>query len=58
LGGLSFMDSTGVGVAMDAALRAATLDVELLIVPGPPAVQRVLEALISSTGCPSPTESD
>ena len=45
LSGLSFMDSTGAGVTMDAGLRASLRGVELLIVPGPPAVQRVFEVL-------------
>ncbi len=45
LSGLTFLDSTGAAVMMDASQRASLWGVDFLIVPGPPAVQRVFEVL-------------
>jgi anti-sigma B factor antagonist len=40
---LSFIDSSGVHVVVEAAKHAASQSTSLSIVPGPPAVQRVFE---------------
>jgi anti-sigma B factor antagonist len=40
---LTFMDSTGVHGVLDLARRAAELNVDLVMIPGPPAVQRLFE---------------
>ncbi len=43
LSGLSFMDSTGVHGTIEAARWSSRLNVRLVIVPGPPTVQRIFE---------------
>jgi anti-anti-sigma factor len=43
LGGLDFIDSTGLGVLMRVSEEARSRGVELTIVPGPREVQRVFE---------------
>jgi|1185.fasta_scaffold775953_2 anti-anti-sigma factor len=43
LGSLTFMDSTGLRMVIDAHLAAAANGVEFAVAPGPPAVQRVFE---------------
>jgi len=43
LGKLTFMDSTGLRMIIDAHLAAAAHGVEFAVAPGPPAVQRVFE---------------
>ena len=43
LGGLSFMDSSGLHLVTRWAAEAATDGFEFELVPGPPAVQRVFE---------------
>lgn len=43
LGGLDFVDSTGLGVIIDLDQRARSGDFELAIIPGPRQVQRVFE---------------
>jgi anti-anti-sigma factor len=40
---LSFIDSSGVHILMDLVRRAGRLKIELAIVPGPPAVQRIFD---------------
>ena len=40
---LSFMDSSGVHIVIDAVNQSAEQDTCLMIVPGPPAVHRVFE---------------
>ncbi len=40
---LSFIDSSGVHVLMDLFRRTGRLKIELAIVPGPPAVQRIFD---------------
>jgi anti-sigma B factor antagonist len=41
LSGLTFMDSTGVHLAVRAHALATAEEVDLILIPGPPAVQRV-----------------
>jgi anti-sigma B factor antagonist len=43
LAGLTFMDSTGLRMIIDAHLAAAAQGVEFAVAPGPPAVQRIFE---------------
>jgi anti-anti-sigma factor len=43
LGCLSFIDSSGVQVIVDLVKRVARLRIELVIVPGTPAVQRIFD---------------
>ena len=43
LGDLSFIDSTGIGVLLRMQSEAAPRGVELVLLPGPPEVQRVFE---------------
>ncbi len=43
LAGLTFMDATGVHLAIDTHNRASAESVHLVIVPGPRSVQRVFE---------------
>ncbi len=43
LGRLSFIDSTGIQVVVEAARRASRQDTRLVIIPGPRAVHRVFE---------------
>ncbi len=40
---LTFIDSSGVHVVIDLVKRAARLRIELAIIPGPPAVQRIFD---------------
>lgn len=40
---LTFMDSTGVHGVLDLARRAAELNMDLVLIPGPEAVQRLFE---------------
>lgn len=40
---LTFMDSTGVHGVLGLAHRAARLQIDLVLVPGPPAVQRLFD---------------
>lgn len=40
---LTFMDATGVHGVLDLANRAARLKVNVAVIPGPPAVQRLFE---------------
>ena len=40
---LTFMDSTGVHLVNETRDRAAATQIELVLIPGPPAVQRVFE---------------
>ena len=40
---LAFMDSSGVHAALELARRSTAQNVRLVIIPGPPAVQRVFE---------------
>jgi anti-anti-sigma factor len=42
---LTFIDSTGIHVALELAKRSIQQNVRLVIVPGPPAVQRPFEIL-------------
>lgn len=43
LEGLTFMDATGIHLAMTADERARSMQIRLVIIPGPPPVQRVFE---------------
>ena len=48
LGGLSFMDSSGLRVLVEAHRTAGARGIELDVIPGPPAVRRIFE--ITGTG--------
>lgn len=43
LSGLTFIDSSGVHVLIEFVKRAVRLKIELAIIPGPPAVQRIFD---------------
>ena len=43
LGGLEFIDSSGISVLVDTHRRCAATDTRLVIIPGQRAVQRVFE---------------
>jgi anti-sigma B factor antagonist len=43
LSGLTFIDSSGIHVVIDLVKRATRLKIELAIIPGSPAVQRIFE---------------
>jgi anti-sigma B factor antagonist len=43
LGGLTFMDSSGVHGVIELASRAANLNIDLVVIPGPRAVRRLFE---------------
>jgi anti-anti-sigma factor len=49
---LTFIDSTGIHVAIELAKRSIQQNVRLVIVPGPPAVQRPFEILRLSDALP------
>lgn len=40
---LTFMDATGVHGVLDLASRAARLKIDVVVIPGPEAVQRLFE---------------
>lgn len=53
---LRFIDASGVQVIVDLAKRAARLKIELVIVPGTPAVQRIFDTCQLTDRLPVPSD--